>query len=327
MNFKEYGGYLPLELPRKKKEYFYKKNDLDLLRVNSGRSAFFYSVKSQNIKTIYLPYFNCIETKDPFIDNKVKIKYYYLDENLLPKDIFLKENEYLLWTNYYGNASEKDIKNITSNFSNIIIDNCNAFFSKPIKNAYNCYSTRKFFGVSDGGYLIRENLNIKETLESDSSYDGFNHLIKQIELGTNQGYEDNLKNEKRISNKYLAMSKLTRYLLERINYNEIQDIRKNNLLRTHNNLKEFNKFEVNIESNTHLYYPLLIENDNLRNKLIEEKIYVPFLWQHILEELPKNTIEYYLAKYTILLPIDQRYTLDDIDNISYIVRSLIQRNS
>ena len=37
----------------------------------------------------------------------------------------------------------------------------------------------------------------------------------------------------------------------------------------------------------------------------------------------KKTIEYYLAKYTILLPIDQRYSLDDIDKISYVVRSLI----
>ena len=137
MNYEEYGGYLPLELPRKKKEYFYKKNELDVLRVNSGRSAFFYSVKFQKIKTIYLPYFNCIETKDPFEANRVKIKYYNLDENLLPKDIFLKKNEFLLWTNYYGNASEDEIKYITSNFNNIIIDNCNAFFSKPIKKAYN----------------------------------------------------------------------------------------------------------------------------------------------------------------------------------------------
>ena len=323
MNYEEYGGYLPLELPRKKKEYFYKKNELDVLRVNSGRSAFFYSVKFQKIKTIYLPYFNCIETKDPFEANRVKIKYYNLDENLLPKDIFLKKNEFLLWTNYYGNASEDDIKYITSNFNNIIIDNCNAFFSKPIKKAYNCYSARKFFGVSDGGYLISKNLNINELIESDKSFDGFSHLIKQIELGTNLGYEDNLKNEKRVSGKYLGMSKLTRYILERINYNDIQEIRKNNLLRMHNNLKEFNKFKVNIKSNTHLFYPLLIENDSLRTKLIEKKIYIPFLWQHILEELPKNTIEYYLAKYTILLPIDQRYSLDDIDKISYVVRSLI----
>ena len=41
MNYEEYGGYLPLELTKKKKEYFYEKNDLDVLRVNSGRSAFF----------------------------------------------------------------------------------------------------------------------------------------------------------------------------------------------------------------------------------------------------------------------------------------------
>ena len=72
------------------------------------------------------------------------------------------------------------------------------------------------------------------------------------------------------------MSKLTRYILERINYKEIKEIRKNNLLRMHNNLKEFNKFKVNIKSHTHLFYPLLIENDSLRTKLIEQKIYIPF---------------------------------------------------
>ena len=64
-------------------------------------------------------------------------------------------DEFILWTNYYGNARDNEIKNVSEKYPNLIIDNCHAFFSKPIEGKFNCYSTRKFFGVSDGGYLVK----------------------------------------------------------------------------------------------------------------------------------------------------------------------------
>ena len=91
----------------------------------------------------------------------------------------------MFWTNYYGNATESKIKKIFKKYKNLIIDNCHAFFSKPIKNAYNCYSTRKFFGVPDGAYLIKNGINFKGNIERDISYNNCDQLIKQLDKGVN----------------------------------------------------------------------------------------------------------------------------------------------
>ena len=42
----------------------------------------------------------------------------------------------------------------------LIIDNTQAFYEPPRKGAYNVYSCRKFFGVSDGAYLIKEGIQV-----------------------------------------------------------------------------------------------------------------------------------------------------------------------
>ena len=106
---KEYGGYLPLEIPFNRSPYYSCNNNFSVLPLNSGRSAFYYAALSAQIRKIYLPLFNCINTASPFEKLGIEIKYYKLDNDLLPKDIDLKNNEFLLWTNYYGNASSNDI--------------------------------------------------------------------------------------------------------------------------------------------------------------------------------------------------------------------------
>ena len=154
--------YLPLEVPNDKKEFYRTNKSFKVLDLNSGRSAFYFAVKSGNIKKIFLPYFACPKTEDPFIKNGVKIEYYFLNDDLTPKDIKIQNNDYLLWTNYFGNATDSEIKKVVNNYKNLIIDNCNEFFFPPIKGIYNCYSTRKFFRISDGGYLINSSLNVQK---------------------------------------------------------------------------------------------------------------------------------------------------------------------
>ena len=318
-NIKEYGGYLPFEFHFLKGE-FYKKNKLYTpIKLNCGRATFFYAAKFSNLKKIFLPFFTCKETKIPFLKLGIKVQYYLLDDQLLPKDVTPKDDEYMFWTNYYGNATESQIKKISKKYKNLIIDNCHAFFSKPIKNAYNCYSTRKFFGVPDGAYLIKNGINFKGNIERDISYNNCDQLIKQLDKGVNFGYNDSLKNEERLCDQFKLMSNLTTRILESLDYKKIIKKRRENFLFLHSLLKKSNLFPINLKSNTHMYYPFLFKNDKLRYKLIKEKIYNPFWWEHVLEIVPKSSIEYQLSKYTIMLPIDQRYNKKDIENIANIV--------
>ena len=322
---KEFGGYLPLEIAKDGNEYYQSNNSFNVISLNSGRSSFYFAAKTTKMRKIYLPIFNCAETKSPFKKLNIEIEYYKLHEKLLPKNIYPQKNEFVLWTNYYGNASDQEKTIIHKRYPNLIIDNCHAFFSKPIKGAYNCYSTRKFFGVCDGAYLIKDNYKLSEKIEVDTSYQSFSHLIKQIDLGTNFGYLDNLENEKRLNENYLKMSKLTKTILKSIDYEKVFKIRRRNFIELHKLLGEINEFPINLNSKTHMYYPFLIKDKDLRYKLIDKKLFNPFWWKHVLEITEEFEIENRLSKYTVMLPIDQRYELKDILNIAKLVKNSINK--
>jgi hypothetical protein len=115
------------------------------------------------------------------------------------------------------------------------------------------------------------------------------------------------------------MSNFTEIVLNSLNYEKILKTRRRNFLYMHKLLKKINQFPINLKSNTHMYYPLLVLDPDLRYRLINENLYNPFWWEHVLDLVPESSIEYKLSKYTIMLPIDQRYNRKDIYNISKIV--------
>ena len=66
-------------------------------------------------------------------------------------------------------------------------------------------------------------------------------------------------------------------------------------------------------------YPLLIENELLRDYLIEKKIYIPRWWKKVIIEDHANEFEKYLARYLLPLPIDQRYDSADMQVMAGII--------
>ena len=323
----EYGGYLPIETHfSNESQHYFKKQGQNVQYLNCGRTCFYVAAKSASIKKIYIPYFTCAETSQPFKDLGISIKFYKLVADLMPKGIELNKNEYLLWTNYYGNASKEMISLIEKKYSGrLIIDSCHAFYCPPIKGAFNCYSARKFIGVSDGAYLVTD-LNIKPyslKLIRDESYLHMGHLFKQIEEGTNEGYSLSLANEKRLEKNYKLMSLTTEKILSFINHSKIKEIRNKNFLELHSNLKSINNFPVNLNSGTQMYYPFKCKDHKLRDKLIKNRIYNPTWWRHVINELGERSVEGEYTLETVLLPIDQRYTIDDMKILSDIVQNLI----
>ena len=143
-------------------------------------------------------------------------------------------------------------------------------------------------------------------------------------MGTNLGYKDNLLNEDRLNINYKSMSLITEKILQSINYKKIKNIRKENFYHMHKLLGKYNKFPINLNSETHMYYPFLSNKIDLRYKLIENRIYNPFWWEHVLKVVPEDSFEYKLSLYTVMLPIDQRYKIKDINEICEFVIYLIK---
>ncbi|HCB2901298.1 TPA: hypothetical protein MYS99_003993, partial [Proteus mirabilis] len=111
-------------------------------------------------------------------------------------------------------------------------------------------------------------------------------------------------------------------ILGAINYNNVIEKRNSNFSYLNKRLSQFNKLKVleKIIPNAPFAYPLLVENAvSLKQILIKNKIYIPTLWQNVIDECAESSIEYNYAKNILPLPCDQRYDINDMKLIVDII--------
>lgn len=320
---KEFGGFLPLELNLNEEYYGY--SDTDMVRLNSGRAAIIYAIKDGGFNKVYLPLYLCNSVAVALGNAEINYEFYNIDINFLPTGINLKENEVLLWPNYYGVQLQSKVDELVARYKNLIIDNTQAFFSKPILSAYNIYSCRKFFGVSDGSYLIHHNLK-KRNFANTMSFERSLFLLKSIECGTNEAYSDNLINEMAIEKEpHGGMSLLTKSILRSIDYKDVINKRNQNFGMLDSILRQCNLIQFNEYAQAPMVYPLLVKK-SIRDKLIEKNIYVSQWWKRVLDSELSNDFEKELSEYLIPLPIDQRYSKSDMEELGQIVMRVLEKD-
>lgn len=318
---KEFGGYLPIELNHGK-EWFTGDN---ILRLNCGRTAIVTAIKDAGYKKIHIPVYLCESVKDVLAKNEISYQFYNLDEQLLPIDVNLKENEGILVVNYFGIFSDERLQELSNKYKNVIIDNTQGFFAKPILEVYNVYSCRKFIGVSDGSYLIKDDIKSVD-YEADKSAYRSSFLLSCIEEGTNGAYQENLKNEELIGETGLRqMSSLTQMILSSVNYENISQIRKRNYSILHSLLCELNEFpEADIEGGqVPMIYPFLYTGRDIRADVVRKRIYISHWWKWISEFPYANEFEKKMAKYLLPLPIDQRYGEEDMFTLAQSLKEIL----
>lgn len=315
---KALGGYFELQLPLH--EEFYP----SLIKLNTGRNSLEYLLKVNNYSNIYIPYFTCEVMLEPL--KKLGLSYYYytIDKNLDPViDFEIGPTECFLYTNYFG-IKQATINKLSREIPNLIIDNSQAFFSKPLPGIDTFYSCRKFFGVADGAYLQSNRIsNIK--LEKDISIDRMSHLLKSLDLSIEDGYESFVENNDSLSkNPIRRMSSLTKRILMSIDYEDCRRIRNNNFKILHEALSDKNKLVLDISLiDAPLCYPFLVDKKILRRKLISKRIYVPVYWPNVFKWTTEKMYENYLATNLISLPIDHRYNEQDMRRIISCVKQIL----
>lgn len=284
--------------------------------LNSGRNSLRYIIRAYNIKEIEVPYYTCQFIWDVLKQEECIINFYHINKEFMPIKNFNK-NKYILYNNYFGICS-KQINLLKRNYKNLIIDNCQAFYSKH-KGLASFYSLRKFFGVPDGGFTYC-NKKINTKLMTSKSYNLCIHLLKAYDKGYNESYINFLKNELEIDKMPLEkISNLTKSLLSNINYNKCKNIRLRNFNILDNILKDTNKLKINLEyDDVPMFYPYLTSNMLLHNK-IKNNIFYTECWPQIDKFLSED--ELYLKNNIILLPIDQRYNEKDMQKILDIIKS------
>jgi len=259
---------------------------------------------------------------EPIKKLNISYEFYHIDEKLDPiikQDI--KKNEALIYVNYFG-IKQSTVEKLVKKLKNLIIDNSQAFFCRPLDNIHVFYSPRKFFGVPDGGYLFTTKF-LSFNFEKDISLSRTTHLLKRIEFGPELGYQDFVKNDQALSRQSIKiMSDVTKAILQNIDYEYVKNKRNENFFFLHNRLQNLNKLFIEIDKlDGPMVYPFLTKETKLREHLIKNKIYVASYWKNVTDWFLEKKMECNLSVELIPLPVDQRYNKEDME---YIIKTIDQ---
>ena len=315
---KEIGGYFGLERLVNRPYY------PELIPVNSGRGALLYILRAKGVKKLWLPRFLCGSVRRMCRDEGYSFEEYPIGEDFLPRfDGVPGRDEYLYVVNYYGQIGSEKVRALKEQYGNLILDNVQAFFQRPVEGVDTVYSCRKFFGVPDGGYVATDT-SLSQPLTRDVSMDCMRHILGRFEgPSASDYYADAKANDKRFVEAGLrAMSALTENLLGAIDYEAARKKRNENYAVLAERLGPINPLPLTAPDGA-FAYPFYHRNGlQLKKLLAAEKIFVPTLWPEVLEL--DGTLEKDYAENILPLPCDQRYDFWDMNTVCRILLRMLE---
>lgn len=313
------GGYFEWEFPPQK-DFILHKNTVLL---NSGRHALEYILRGLgNVSCVHIPYYTCDAILLPIKRLNLSHSFYSIDENLeIAEDIQLGENEYLLYTNYFG-IKDRYVEQVANRYGDyIIIDNAQALYC-PAYAKHQIYSPRKFMGMPDGGLAVTTVANYSEELPQGLAYDRCNHLLKRTELIPSEGYNDFKEVSHQIALSQLSkMSEISMRIFMSVDLEFIKEQRQKNFKQLHMTLSSSNKLgklitdSIGNSCKCPLAYPYLTDDKKLKSKLIKEQIFVATYWPNVIEWTNSDMLENNMANCCLAIPCDQRHCEDDMNRI------------
>lgn len=309
------GGYFELEL--RKGEHYHK----DAIKLNTARNCFEYVLRVRHYSKVFIPYFTCEVMLEPLKKLGINYEFYHINELLEPVSYpKLSRAEAFLYTNYFG-LKQGCVKLLEKKYGDhLIVDNAQAFFAEPIEGIDTFYSARKFFGVADGAYLYTEQQLVID-LDSDVSYERMSHLLKRIDLGAKASYLDFRYNDDSLCNQDIKlMSKLTEAILSGIDYESVKKQRRENYAFLDKSLTDSNQIHLELEEDAvPMVYPYLTDDVFLRQRLIDNKVFVATYWPSVSGWTTEGMLERELTEGILPLPIDQRCGIGNMKEIITII--------
>lgn len=309
----EIGGYIQLD------DYSLPMLHSDAVKLNCGRNCLAYVIKSKKINKLHIPYFICDSVIDLCKREGIDFDFYHIGYDLLPTDINCGANDWVYIVNYYGQLSQDLLKSLKSKYTNVIVDNTQAYFDMPLDGVDTIYTCRKYFGVADGAILYTDKM-LGDDLQEDISYQRMTFLLGRYEKGANEFYSDYVANNKLFATEPIKkMSKLTENLLHAIDYNAVKQKRSENFAFYFDKLQKYNFLSLRCVEGA-FAYPFYSEKaDLIRKQLIQNEIYIPTLWPNVAEITQSHWAENKLAQNILPLTVDQRYSPYDLQKVVDII--------
>lgn len=314
---KEIGGYIELD------QYHLPMLHENAISLNCGRNCLAYLIRAKGIQKMILPWFLCDSVRETCINEGVDIRYYHIDENLRPPALTPGDGEWVYIVNYYGQLSRNEIEGYKDAYGKIIIDNTQAYFDMPVHGVDTLYTCRKFFGVPDGAFLYTDS-RLDEELEQDESYKRMEFILGRYEQPASKFYGLYVKNNELFATEPIKkMSRLTRNLLHGIDYAAVKERRNRNYDYLYSRLGDINQLKLSRVEGA-FSYPLLLDSGaEIRKKFIREKVYIPTLWENVLDDTDPGSLEHRYAENILPLPCDQRYCEQEMQAICNLLKTFL----
>jgi len=314
---KPIGGFFELELPQTGTLY----HDRALALAN-GRVCFKALLGQVQPSKVYVPFYACHSLLLPLEEQGIPYSFYGIDEKLDPEVPPVGDTELFVYINYFGIKNETARKLSGQLGSKLVMDNTQAFFGKSHGNGWAFNSARKFFGVPDGGFLYSPE-ELGAGYPPNGSVIGehlmLRHLGKQSEAFA--WYQ---RSEAGQTLELRGMSDISRKILYGVDFPAVARARRHNFRALHEALRPLNAvsedlLELDAEA-VPFCYPFLPSNRIPHGVFHEAGIYVPMLWQEVLDRgIAGYGFEKYFADNLLALPVDHRVDTEDIGRMVALI--------
>ncbi|MCP4440179.1 MAG: hypothetical protein GY810_14645 [Aureispira sp.] len=321
---KKIGGFFELELAKGKSIY----HD-DAILLTTGRACLNYILQSKQPTKVYIPFYCCNALIDPMVLNSIEYAFYTIDEHLEIKDLpELKPSEAIIYCDFFGIKTEYT-NNLIKHYKNqLIVDNTHSFFSKGYETTNASFtSARKYFGVPDGAFLYisdEEKIDVEINRNLNVSIEHNMHSL----LGEQQkAYGEYVAYEKTLGSAIEQISVVSERLLSMVDYKEVRQTRNENYNFYAKELKELNQLNIDAKEQDCFCYPLLLKEPLNRQELYKEQIFIPSLWLDTTgrEGHEAYELECKLSTELLPLPIDHRYSTDDLKRVCDFIKKKAKR--
>ena len=316
------GGFFELELPAKGTLY----HDSALALAN-GRVCFKVLLERVKPSKVYLPYYSCDSLLLPLKEAQIPYEFYSLNKSFDPVvPLLLHDSELLVFINYFGLKSQTARKLSKLFGEQLVIDNSQAFFEESYGASWAFNSTRKFFGVPDGGFLyapryVEDNYTPNTQIVTE-------HLWLRLFGKQEEAYINYQLSEATQTLDVRGMSNMSKQILHTVDFSAVARARKRHYRQLDRMLRSINQFpHLLLEltpSAVPFCYPLLLKKPISKTAFQENKIFIPSLWEEVLTRDTEGgyIFEKMLSENLLALPIDHRLNDQDLQRMIELVITL-----
>lgn len=353
---REYGSEHPaIVLPD---GYFESLGELgrEIMFLRSGREALLMAgiaACDKKEKVILFPAYCCWSMSAPFEKVGYQVVYYRLNEDLTVDLEYLKmllgrvKVDVILTMNYFGSAKTDDAVLLVKQTNEQIVvieDFSHCTFSikqihNPLVDIY-VSSIRKSVGVCDGSIILSHKPMPKQYIQSEVKDFADKRFVAQAEKRLYTWSKDQDKKQEflgtireceGIIDEFTAVrpiSERAKKMLAQVNGEEIAYARRENMKHLWNRLNGKVQMVPGLErcfDGAPFSLPILVENrDDVQGKLAKRGVYTQWLWPLCEEAMAVCPVSRNMNDKMLSVPIDQRFSWDDIEDIANIIIEVIK---